>query len=71
MLFDLGSSSAHEEKYPLFALKTPGFGKTGKPLAVVTGGVHGYETCSFSGFAEILVCFLREWRGSFSCNYHP
>jgi hypothetical protein len=31
------------DKYPLFAIKSPGW-RDSLPCALVTGGVHGYET---------------------------
>lgn len=49
-----GSLSENSEKYPLFLLESKGF-DTNKPVVVVTGGVHGYETSGVHGallFAE-------------------
>jgi hypothetical protein len=42
------------ERYPLFALKSPGW-RDNLPIMLVTGGVHGYETSGVHGalhFAE-------------------
>ena len=42
------------ERYPLFALKSPGW-RDQLPVMLVTGGVHGYETSGVHGalrFAE-------------------
>lgn len=36
------------DPYPLFALKSPGWNAT-RPLVLVTGGVHGYETSGVHG----------------------
>ncbi|MCA9551667.1 MAG: M14 family metallocarboxypeptidase [Myxococcales bacterium] len=43
------------ERYPLYALRARG-GGAGRPTALVTGGVHGYETSGVQGalrFAEV------------------
>lgn len=49
-----GALPYDEARYPLFALRSRGRGE-GRPLALVTGGVHGYETSGVQGalrFAE-------------------
>lgn len=46
------------ERYDLLALKSPGF-EPGLPVALITGGVHGYETSGVLGALEFL-----ERRGS-------
>ena len=49
-----GSLSENKEQYPLLLLESKNF-DAGKPVVVVTGGVHGYETSGVHGallFAE-------------------
>eukprot|EP00937_MAST-01D_sp_MAST-1D-sp2_P003542 g3542.t1 len=45
-----GSLSQDPARYPLYCIKTRGFGAAnGKPCVLVTGGVHGYETSGVQG----------------------
>ena len=39
--------------YPLFAVRSPGW-EEGRPCALVTGGVHGYETSGVHGALQFL-----------------
>ena len=66
-----GALSYDTEKYPLFALKTPGFGKTGKPLVLVTGGVHGYETSGVQGALRFLETRAKEYAADFDIMVAP
>jgi hypothetical protein len=43
-----GRLDYHPDKYPLFAIKSRGW-RESLPLALVTGGVHGYETSGVHG----------------------
>ncbi|ACJ28538.1 Conserved hypothetical protein [Shewanella piezotolerans WP3] len=43
-----GALSVDESKYPLYALKSNDW-QVGKPIILVTGGVHGYETSGVQG----------------------
>ncbi len=43
-----GALSVDEAKYPLYALKTRDW-QADKPIILVTGGVHGYETSGVQG----------------------
>jgi len=43
-----GRLDYHPDKYPLFAIKNHGW-RSALPCAVVTGGVHGYETSGVHG----------------------
>ena len=48
-----GELSIAPERYPLFALRTPSW-QAGRPVALVTGGVHGYETSGVQGALRFL-----------------
>ena len=41
------------ERYPLFAIRTRGW-SDGRPVALVTGGVHGYETSGVHGALQFV-----------------
>ena len=45
--------SYDEERYPLFAVKSRGWSEN-KPIALITGGVHGYETSGVQGALRFL-----------------
>ncbi|CAE7445921.1 unnamed protein product [Symbiodinium natans] len=70
-VFQYGALSYDTEKYPLFALKTPGFGKTGKPVVLVTGGVHGYETSGVQGALRFLETEAKEYADEFDILVAP
>jgi hypothetical protein len=48
-----GRLDYHPDKYPLFAIKTRGWRST-LPCALVTGGVHGYETSGVHGALQFV-----------------
>lgn len=48
-----GALSCNEERYPLFAVSTPG-ADSAKLNVLVTGGVHGYETSGVQGAIRFL-----------------
>ncbi|WKE65387.1 M14 family metallocarboxypeptidase [Gallaecimonas kandeliae] len=50
-----GALSYDPARFPLLALKTPNW-QPGKPLVLVTGGIHGYETSGVQGALQ----FARE-----------
>ncbi len=41
------------DRYPLFAIKSRGW-ENGRPIALVTGGVHGYETSGVHGALQFV-----------------
>ncbi|NOI65202.1 M14 family metallocarboxypeptidase [Vibrio sp. 99-8-1] len=43
-----GALSYHESRYPLFAIRNKQWNKD-KPVVLITGGVHGYETSGVHG----------------------
>jgi len=56
-----GALSIDEERYPLFAFKNAD-GAPGAPWALITGGVHGYETSGVQG----ALAFLRDHAPSYA-----
>jgi hypothetical protein len=48
-----GRLDYHPDKYPLFAIKSRGWRST-LPCALVTGGVHGYETSGVHGALQFI-----------------
>jgi hypothetical protein len=48
-----GQLDYHPDKYPLFAIKSRGW-RSSLPCALVTGGVHGYETSGVHGALRFL-----------------
>jgi hypothetical protein len=48
-----GRLDYHPDKYPLFAIKTRGWRST-LPCALVTGGIHGYETSGVHGALQFV-----------------
>ena len=49
-----GALSLDPKRYPLFAVKTRSW-VDGRPLVLVTGGVHGYETSGVQGALKVTV----------------
>eukprot|EP00672_Neobodo_designis_P019066 CAMPEP_0174828250 /NCGR_PEP_ID=MMETSP1114-20130205/1217_1 /TAXON_ID=312471 /ORGANISM="Neobodo designis, Strain CCAP 1951/1" /LENGTH=316 /DNA_ID=CAMNT_0016061963 /DNA_START=54 /DNA_END=1004 /DNA_ORIENTATION=- len=49
-------------RYPLFAVKTDGWSKE-RPLVVVTGGVHGYETSGIHGALRFVSHHMQSYTG--------
>eukprot|EP00439_Symbiodinium_sp_Y106_P016394 s7045_g2.t1 len=66
-----GALSYDTEKYPLFAIKTHGFGTTGKPVVLITGGVHGYETSGVQGALRFLESRAKDYAGDFDILVAP
>jgi hypothetical protein len=48
-----GHLDYHPDRYPLFAIKSRGW-RRGLPCALVTGGVHGYETSGVHGALQFV-----------------
>ncbi|CAE7518822.1 unnamed protein product [Symbiodinium sp. CCMP2592] len=66
-----GALSYDTETYPLFAIKTHGFGTTGKPVVLITGGVHGYETSGVQGALRFLESRAKDYAGDFDILVAP
>ena len=49
--------STNPKRYPLLAVKSKNW-QTDKPTALITGGVHGYETSGVQGTIRFLECLI-------------
>ena len=56
--------------YPLFAIKSPGW-RNDLPIALVTGGVHGYETSGVYGALRFAEQYLDDYRGKLNILVAP
>lgn len=56
--------------YPLYALKSPRWSEE-LPVALVTGGVHGYETSGVHGALRFALEHLREYEGRINVLVAP
>ena len=70
-MLQYGALSYDKERYPLLALKTHGFGKTGKPTVLITGGVHGYETSGVQGALRFLESRAKDYAEDFDILVAP
>ena len=71
--FDLvqyGALSYDVEKYPLFAIKTRNWDSS-KPVVLVTGGVHGYETSGVHGALQFAQTKAAQYSGRFNIVIAP
>ena len=57
-----GALSFDAARYPLFALKSLRW-DSGKPVALITGGVHGYETSGVQGAIRFLQTRAQDYAG--------
>ncbi len=57
-----GRLDYHPEKYPLFAVRSRGW-SAALPCALVTGGVHGYETSGVHGALQFLETRASDYEG--------
>jgi len=60
-----GALPVNKDKYPLYSVKTKNW-DTNKPNALVTGGVHGYETSGVQG----AIMFIHEKMEHYSKNFN-
>jgi hypothetical protein len=60
-VFQYGSLPIDRQRYPLMAVKV-GSDRTGAPWALITGGVHGYETSGVHGALEFLMSHASSYR---------
>lgn len=58
---EYGSLSLDRHRYPLVAVTVPSVGKA-RPWALITGGVHGYETSGVQGAIGFLNTLALEYR---------
>src|SRR5712664_1832686 len=57
-----GQLDYHPDRYPLFAIKSRGWRDT-LPCALVTGGVHGYETSGVHGALQFVDSHAATYEG--------
>jgi hypothetical protein len=65
-----GALSFDAARYPLFALKSLNW-KPHRPVAVITGGVHGYETSGVQGAIRFLQTRAADYVGHFNLVVAP
>jgi hypothetical protein len=61
-VFQYGELDYAPRRYPLYALKSPGW-RDDRPLALITGGVHGYETSGVHGALGFARDLLHRYAG--------
>lgn len=61
---------AYEQSYPLFGLQSKGWDGS-KPTALITGGVHGYETSGVMGALRFAEAKLAAFSGRFNLAIAP
>lgn len=65
-----GALSYDPQRYPLFVLKSPNWDSS-KPVALITGGVHGYESSGVYGALYFLEHFAQDYEGHFNIVCAP
>jgi len=65
-----GALSVDSARYPLFALKSLHW-DSGKPVVLVTGGVHGYETSGVQGAIRFLQTRAQDYTDHFNLIVAP
>jgi hypothetical protein len=65
-----GALSYDSERYPLFAVRTRQW-DAGRPMALVTGGVHGYETSGVQGALRFLETQAQRYAAHFNVLVMP
>jgi len=65
-----GALSYNTELYPLFVLRSPNW-QQDKPVVLVTGGVHGYETSGVHGALHFLQHFAQQYEAHFNILVAP
>lgn len=65
-----GALSFDSNNYPLFALKTKNW-DSNKPIMLVTGGVHGYETSGVHGAIQFLQQSAQQYTAHFNIVVLP
>ncbi|WP_237158814.1 M14 family metallopeptidase [Shewanella khirikhana] len=68
-LLNYGALSINPERFPLYALKNDW--QAGLPLALVTGGVHGYETSGVQGALDFLHQHAADYQGKVNLLVAP
>jgi len=65
-----GALSIDVERYPLFVIKTKNWDKA-KPVVLITGGVHGYETSGVHGTLQFLEEKAQDYTDTFNLIVTP
>jgi hypothetical protein len=65
-----GRLDYHPNKYPLFAIKSRGW-RSALPCALVTGGVHGYETSGVHGALQFIDQHAVDYEGRINLIMAP
>lgn len=71
--FDITQYSAlafNDERYPLFGVKSRNW-SVNKPIALITGGVHGYETSGVHGALRFLEAHATHYASDFNVAVAP
>lgn len=69
-LFQYGALPYDEKKYPLYAIKSANW-QDQKPVVLVTGGVHGYETSGVQGALRFALTQLEKYKEHFNILVAP
>lgn len=69
-LIDYGRLDYHPQEFPLKALRSAGW-REDLPCALVTGGVHGYETSGVHGALQFAAAHLAEHAGQLNVLVAP
>lgn len=69
-VFSYGALSYDPARYPLYAVKTRHWDAS-KPIVLITGGVHGYETSGVHGALQFLDQRAESYRGHFNILVAP
>ncbi len=65
-----GALSHDAKRYPLFAVSSSNYNSS-KPNALVTGGVHGYETSGIHGALRFIENHLQDYSAAFNITVLP
>lgn len=65
-----GALSYDKDRYPLWGVRTKAW-TTDKPVALITGGVHGYETSGVQGAIRFLQTQARDYEDYFNLIVTP
>jgi len=65
-----GVLSHNPERYPLFVVKSKAL-DTNKPTALITGGVHGYETSGVQGAVRFITAHAADYASRFNLVVAP
>ncbi len=70
VLEQYGALSLDPDRFPLFAARTRDW-RDGRPVALITGGIHGYETSGVLGALRFLESHAADYGASFNLVVAP